>query len=186
MGKEKEIFERFGNDLSAEQIALVVAHECECDDCGADLLADFMDFPEVDIEDGYVLCEDCEYNRRHENDVKCDWCEDVFDDPQTPEEKIFTIYPSMESSAGIDTGVYQVLSFPFWYSDMFSQSIFEDSVQRVGDIPDTQEDRERSSPICPCCWNNYISMKTQKTFAANGKKMRILQLPFGKTKTVWF
>ena len=46
----KELFERFGNDLSAEQIALVVAHDCECDDCGTDLLGAFLDFPDVDIE----------------------------------------------------------------------------------------------------------------------------------------
>jgi hypothetical protein len=92
----------------------------------------------------------------------------------------------MESSAGIDTGVYQVLSFPFIYGTMFSQSIFEGSVQRLGDIPSEQQDRERSNPICPECFAKYSGLTTKKVFNSNGKKMRVLQLPFGKTKTVWY
>ncbi len=93
-------------------------------------------------EDGDRICEDC---YMEDNFSRCSVCEESIPNDEI-DEKHF-IY---------ENGLYEILSKPYYSTDGFSMSLFEDSVRKIKKL---NEEHEDTSTMCADCLNCFKKEK---------------------------
>ena len=170
----KEYEDRNGFDLSDEVKELLEKQDFECDCCGNDSKETFDDYQVVDDrreeKEDVLLCWNC-----YQDDylTTCSICEDSFENPETPQETVLYVNECASKEIGRNIGFYQVLKFPYYLSDGFSMSVFDDTLKQFSSIDLRKlgyDDSDMSrSKVCPECAsifkgekrivNNYCNRK---------------------------
>ncbi len=113
------------HSVSEEEIDLIIKHECKCDDCEKSIF-DLYDFPEININKDFLLCENCHI----EYEMYCDICEEThysYEVYKVGENRLSYMY---YIGARSKPGVYKAISYPMY-------------ITRVGGFGGTN-----------ICWNN--------------------------------
>jgi len=173
-----EAFKSFssGRSVDQDEIDFLIKKECECDQCGENILG-MYDFPRIDIESDELLCEDCEKEIKYQT---CAICEESFDKPETPAEHRFFISKAGEKQIGIKSGIYQVKKFPFYYGCLIGgfESFFDDAIEFISttDVEAINKLKygKNGNPIavdeiCPECFGKYTGQKRIKHNYTNRK-----------------
>lgn len=150
------------NEAEPDEIDFLIKKECECDQCGCNVL-DQYDFPDISIENDELLCEEC-YKEKYYS--TCSVCEDHYDKPIEPIDHRFFISENVAKELRIPIGIYQVKKFPFYFGDILSgfDSFFDDAIELVSttDIQKIKTFRcgknaqdVTTDYICPECFDKY-------------------------------
>lgn len=163
MATETEIREYYkeefnDNQPDDNQIKILLGQNCDCDQCGKNLF-EMHDFPDF-TDDNRMLCEDC---YRDEFYDYCSICSDSYEKHETVEEHKFYINKSTANEIGMQPGIYQVLSFPYFYGNIVTgfESFFDNSIQLIKaiNIDQIHKYQRWSEPtsglICSCCAELY-------------------------------
>lgn len=160
----KEYEHHNGFEFSESEKQLMIKQDFACDCCGKDFKEDFEDFHIVDdrCEDktDVMLCYRC-----YSDDylTYCSICEDSFENPETPEETVLYINKYASNEVGLSIGFYQILKFPYYLSDGFSMSLFDDTVKKISNLDMRELGRDdsdmSSSKVCYDCQKHYKGEK---------------------------
>jgi len=171
----KEYEEHNGFEFSESDKELMVKKEFECFTCGHNFKEDYEDYNVVndkfaDSDEESIICSNC-----YSDDylTYCSICENSFENPETPEETVLYVNKYASKEVGLSIGFYQVLKFPYYLSDGFSMSLFDDVVKKISNLDMRKlgyDDSEMSSSkVCYECQqlykgekrivNNYINKK---------------------------
>lgn len=123
----------------------------ECSYCG-EFLPDYQaEEPLLDKNDGKPCCDEC-YHEHFE--FTCFWCDEYEDD-----EYMDGILVIAEECGGLPSGLYRILSKPYFISDMFNMNWLKDSFHRIGDLPPTfivDPDDYPSGHLCRDCQQRVL------------------------------
>ncbi len=166
-------------EISEEEIQYLIYNDCECTDCGKSIF-ELYDFPEIDIEQGEIYCEDC-YN---ENYLEyCPLCENRYDIKEGKSD-YFVVNKEGSKEANIPIGIYQILKRPYFYGDCVTgfDGMFNDSIKHVSKI-NLEEimSIESCECICPECVELYL--KKENYFMLGTGVPSVL---FKKHRNDWF
>ena len=171
----KQYEEHNGFEFSESEKNLMIKQNFECFTCGNSFKDDNEDFKVVtdkhaNSEEESMICWNC-----YSDDylTYCGICENSFENPETPQETVLYINKYASKEIGLSIGFYQVLKFPYYLSDGFSMSLFDDTVKKISNLDMRELGRDdsdmSSSKICYDCQkrykgetriiNNYINKK---------------------------
>jgi len=93
-------------EISNEKIEFILKKDCECDDC-LESIFKMDDFPEIDIENNELLCEDCYEEKYIES---CIICDEIYYSNELSNE--FPKSPFYYIGVQNKPGIYHALSYP--------------------------------------------------------------------------
>ena len=112
---KKKILEHFKNKYSSspievneKEIQLIINKDCECDNCRVSIF-ELYDFPDINIDEKEVLCEECYYQRYR--DICC-ICEESYELSDLPDE--FPKSPFYYIGTQKKSGIYHALQYPIF------------------------------------------------------------------------
>lgn len=167
-------------EVDEEEIKLLIEHDCECDNCGESIF-EMDDFPEINIDEKEVLCENC-YDQKYRD--TCVICEEVYDLSDLPTE--FPKSPFYYIGTQNKSGIYHALNWPVFSAatgGLGDTYIWWDSVEFICSIEDFLKSHdpelkydfsekwkeflkdgsiEYADFIGPCCYNE--ALKISNTF----------------------
>jgi hypothetical protein len=102
---------------------------------------------------GWTMCDEC-YDA--DWSYRCGLCDD-----SEPEDQpwLATVIGSRAIEAGLMPGIYQIVRWPFFVSDMLSHRVIDRSLIRVADAPDHAD--ESGEPLCRECAIKAIVRRTR-------------------------
>lgn len=148
--------------LTSKEFKVLKKQDFECYSCGKDLIKD-DDFPSIKEEE--ALCEEC-YTEQYR--TVCDVCEEYFENLDFPkdDEHIY-INRELSKEQGYETGIYKVLSKPFFYGSILTgfDAFFDNSLELVKSIDLDKyyeilyhsKDEIKSGTICPECVKKFTN-----------------------------
>lgn len=143
-----------GFEFSQEEKDYMIEQDYACDTCGNDFRENNDDFVVVEDEDR-MICRDC-YEDAYQ--TFCIVCEEMFDDPKSPEETILYVDGEARNQTGLPIGIYQVLKFPFFMCSILGggYSLFDNSIKQVSNLNFKLLGRDiENGKLCPDCFEKY-------------------------------
>lgn len=120
-----------------------------CDVCSKPLTDEEQESPRED-KDGGILCDECFEN---EYTHRCPMCEDLFDEDLTvgisPKYLLITDYVS--DYFGIEKGIYEIISYPFYRDGIIEMSVIKSAVTWVCELPIDIENSAELFYVCDSC-----------------------------------
>lgn len=123
--------------------------DCTC--CGDALDSEELENPREDKQ-GDILCDDCFENKYTH---RCPVCEGLFNEDFsvkiTP--KNLLISESVGEQLHLDTGVYEIVEYPFYRDGITEFSLITSSIKKITDLPSDFTDEELNTLhyICDEC-----------------------------------
>ena len=169
----KSNFDSSPVELEDKEINFIIAHDCQCDYCGKSIF-EMDDFPNLLIEDGDLMCEEC-YDEEYY--ATCPICEESYDTRNFTSDHI-VIAEDLAKETGKEPGIYKILERPFFFGDIVFgfDSFFDGAIELVAPLKINHlkiiECGESccevtSDNICPDCEDKYI--RKSNYLKANGK-----------------
>lgn len=123
-----------------------------CAECEKPLTQEEIDIP--DDHGNGPICQECEFENYW---WRCHFCECYERDEY--EIQAFAVFDAEE--AGVSSGIYRVLSKPFYTQCMIGGGwIHESAVERIADLPEDQDDDGVPCEyLCSNCAAKYIDTK---------------------------
>ncbi len=120
-----------------------------CNSCGDELEEEEIESPRKD-KDGSILCDEC-YEDKYQH--HCPVCEEFFyeDLEAKISPKYLMILPSVGENVGLDAGIYEIVSYPFFADGIIELHIYKSAVKWICDIPSDIEDCYTLYYICDDC-----------------------------------
>jgi hypothetical protein len=122
-----------------------------CSDCGNE----FDDDESYRSPTGNEICFAC----FHDSHFTCCLCLDYQPNPEQGAIGNLLVIINAEE-AGMPTGLYEVVSRPYWYSDYISMSLYPDSLRCIGDVPNRVDTNDY--PVGHLC--NQCSLKAREEY----------------------
>ena len=117
-------------EVSKQEIDFIIERDCECDYCGTSIF-ELDDYPNIDIEDGELLCEECYRDMYYEYCPVCEESkhEDYFSDH-------FFISKSISKEVRKPHGLYKIVKRPFYFGNCVTgfDDFFDDAIEKISDI----------------------------------------------------
>ena len=117
----------------------------KCTRCGERLGAEEIESPSVD-KDGDIICDHCFEEQYTYN---CPVCEEFFDEDfsQKISPKYLLISDYAGEEMGVESGIYEIISYPFFRDGMISMSMIETAINRIADLPEEFDENDFISDI---------------------------------------
>ena len=150
------------DEVSDEDIKILIRHDCECDNCGKSIF-ELDDFPDIDNEKDELLCEYC-FDSKYR--VHCPICEESYLLSDS-EQKRFVITEETAKELKTIPGIYEILKYPFFLANCVTgfEMFFDDSIRlivpiRINELKKIECGENccevSSDMICPECEAKYI------------------------------
>lgn len=122
--------QEFHTSVSDKEIGILIAHSCDCDNCG-DSIFGMDDFPNV--KKGEVLCERC-YRDKYMLD--CPICEEYFYKATKPKDEIIIISKEAAQECEVKPGFYQILQWPYYRANCVTgfEYLFTSSIKLIKEL----------------------------------------------------
>jgi hypothetical protein len=106
----------------------------KCTVCGDELDPEEVESPRRD-KDGDIICDHC---FEEQYSYTCPICEEMFDEDFSekisPKYLLITTYAGEE--LGVDPGIYEIVSYPFYADGLIETHLFKSAVKKIADLPD--------------------------------------------------
>jgi len=158
----KDYEESNGFEFSESEKNYMVKQDYCCDTCGNSFKDYNDDFRVIDDEDR-LICYDC-YDQ--DFNTECGVCRQTFEKP-TLEDHYIYINSKLAIESKLETGIYKVKSYPFYYGSILSgfDAFFNSSLELVKDL-DIEKSKKlvesffhreecSSGDICETCVNEW-------------------------------
>ena len=146
-------------DVSDQEIDFIIEQDCECE-CGKSIF-ELYDFPEINIEENELLCEDCYHDRYYEY---CPVCEEAGHKDDFISDYFF-ISKEISKTTKQPPGLYKILERPFYCGDFISgfddfydgaiEKVSDMDIQEVGEARGVCKDNVKLDCICQSCVEKY-------------------------------
>lgn len=155
--------QEFHTSVSDREIGILIAHNCDCDNCG-DSIFGMDDFPNV--KKGEVLCENC-YRDKYMLD--CPICENYFYKALKPKDEVIIISKEAVEQYGMEVkpGFYRVIEWPYHYGNIVTgfEGLYNNSIKLIKELdinsmlyklqPHNGTEKVSAGECCHDCMKKY-------------------------------